>query len=150
MAVNSKREQIITYIVTKLEELKTINFVVRKMPTVSDLKQFALPQFPVAAVVGRLPVPIEKKSGRKTGDVEIVKSSFAVDLFVYIQDNENPDSSISNLADDIWVKLYSDQTKSGLVLGTTLEITEGTEYWAPFVAFKMTDKSIYIHDTGGI
>jgi hypothetical protein len=150
MAENSKREQIILWIVSLLEDISSISTVTRKMQAYSDLEEFALPQFPVAAVVGRLPVPLEKKSGRKAGGVEIVRSKLAVDIFVYIQDNVNPDSAISTIADDIWVKLYADQLKGGLVIDTTLNIDENHAYWEPFVAFKITDNSIYVHDTGGI
>lgn len=150
MADNSKREQIILWIASQLGDISSISTVVRKMQAYSDLETFALPQFPVAAVVGRLPVPIEKKSTRKPGGVEIIKSTLAVDIFVYIQDNVNPDTSISTIADDIWAKLYADQLKGGLVIDTTLNIDENHAYWEPFVAFKLTDNSIYVHDTGGI
>jgi len=150
MAENSKREQIILYVVNLLKEISSIGTVVRKMQAYSDLESFALPQFPVAAVVGRLPVPGPKVSGRKPGGVEIIQSSLAVDIFVYIQDNVNPDTAISTIADDIWVKLYADQTKGNLVISTTLELDENHAYWEPFVAFKLTDNSIYVHDTGGI
>lgn len=150
MAENSKREQIILHIIEKLGEIKSIKTVLRKMQSYSDLEQFALPQFPVAAVVGRLPVPIEKRSGRTSGGVELIKSSLKTDIFVYIQDNVDPDSSLSNVADDVWAKLYADQVKDGLVISTILELDENHGYWEPFVAFRLIDNSIYVHDTGGI
>jgi hypothetical protein len=150
MATDSVREQIIAYNETLLNGMKVIQSVVRKMPDMASLKNFAVTQFPLVAVVGRLPVPQEKIKGRKPGGVDMIKFSLKVDLFVYIQNAVEPDTEISNLADEIWRTFYVDQTKGELVTEVKLQIVEGTEYWDPFAAFQITDNSIYFRDIGGI
>ena len=150
MAENSKREQIILKVIEELEELSSIKTVVRKLPEHSDLETFALTQFPVIAVVGKLPVPAEHISGRKPAAADIMVSILTVDLYVYFQERESPDSMISNLADDLWVKLNADQTKGKLVISTVLRMAENPEYWDPFVAFKLSCRFGYVHTIGGI
>jgi len=150
MAANSKREQIILNVVGDLEELSSIKTVARKQQTHSQLAEFALTQLPVAAVVGRLPTFIEKQSGRRTGGVEIFVSKLAVDVYVYFQNIVDPDTQLSSLADDMWVKFYADQLRGGLALGTSVQLSEDPEYWDPFVAFKLTAVMQYTHGIGGI
>lgn len=150
MAENSKREQIILRVIEELEEVDSINTVVRKLPEYSDLQRFALTQFPVIAVVGRLPVMTPHIGGRARAIADKFISSLTIDLFVYFQNREAPDSMISNLADDLWTKLNEDQAKNNLVISTLLQMTENPEYWDPFVAFNMVCKFKYIHTTGGI
>lgn len=150
MAENSKREQIILRVVEELEQVSSITTVVRKTPNLSDLNMFALTQFPVVAVLGRLPVADPHISGRSKARADRFISSLTVDLFVYFQEREAPDSMISNLADDLWVKLNEDQTKNNLVISTLLKMTENPEYWDPFVAFNMVCNFKYVHTIGGI
>jgi len=151
MARNSKREQILVYhkknLIGKVSSIKT---VVRKMPEYSDLQQFAVTQFPVAAMVGRLPMPKEKMSSRDGSAVDIIISKLSIDNYVYIQEMEDQDSMISQIVDDVWVKCYSDVTYGGLVLSTILKVHENPEYWDPFIAFRLTSEVIYKHTTGGI
>lgn len=150
MADNSKREQIILWVIKEVKELVSIKSVIRKLQAYSDLEEFAVTQFPVVAVVGRLPVPDEHISGRRKAHADISISELIVDLYCYFQNRENPDSMLSNLADDLWRKLNEDQTKSNLVISTLLQMTENPEYWDPFVAFKVSCKFKYIHTVGGI
>ena len=153
MADNSKRERIIVYVVDKLETLATIKTVKRTKQSYGELEDFAGPQLPVAAVVGRMPT--ESSSGYKTHTsqrscVDIIISDLAVDVFVYAQEAETPDTLISNLADDLWALLYADQKMGGLVIATKLALEEDTAYWHPYLAFKITVNVQYKHDTGGI
>lgn len=150
MANDSKREQIILQVVKEVEELESIKSVVRKLQAYSDLKEFAITQLPVVTVVGRLPVPDEHVSGRYKVRVDMVVSKLIVDLYVYFQDRNNPDSMLSSLANDLWCKLHEDQTKNNLVISTLLQMTEDPEYWDPFVAFKVSCEFKYIHGMGGI
>jgi hypothetical protein len=150
MAENSKRERIILGVVALLEQLACIKTVVRTKQSYSQLQQFALTQLPVAAVVANLPIPKEKISSRRIGNVDTIISELTVRVLVYGQDNVNPDKQISLIADDVWNKLYSNQTLNGLVLGTLLTIEEDPEYWEPYYAFQITCKLNYQHDTGGI
>jgi len=149
MATNSKREQII---LTDLELVKTVTEIktpIRVMPQKSELDNYAQTQFPVAAVVGRLPIPLEKKQGR-TPDVDQIKSQLKVDVFVYLQINDNVDSEISDLADSLFGALYQDQQRGKLCIETLVKINEKTNVWAPFAAFQITAIHTYVHGIGGI
>ncbi len=153
MAKNSKREKIICQVMDELNGVPAIKTVVRGKKTHHDLQQFALTQFPVAAVVGRLPRPIEKKSGRVPGRVDLIKSSLTIDVFIYDQVNvidDTTEEKISDLADDVWRCLYADPLKNELVLETLLSIEDDPEFWEPFLAFRLIVKTIYLHTTGGI
>lgn len=153
MAENSKREQIICRVIEEVKCVPVIKTVVRGKKTHHDLQQFALPQFPVAAVVGKLPRPVEKKSNRMPGAVDLIKSSLAIDVFIYDMVeviDDTTEEKISSLADDVWVALYNDPLKNGLCLETTLNIEDDPEYWEPFLAFRMIANTVYLHTTGGI
>ena len=150
MAANSIREQIIVYVKDKVGELASIKTVSRVQQTYSQLQQFAVTQFPVVAVVGRLPVPVEKVASRTRVKIDLIISELSIDLFVYFQDKVNPDQTLSNLLDDLWSKLYADEEMGRLVISTLLTADEQAEYWEPFVAFRVTVKVKYKHTTGGI
>lgn len=151
MARNSIREQLLVYHVKYLiGKVNSIQTVVRTMPNVSDLQQFAVSQFPLAAVVGRVPVPQEKISSRDGSAVDIIISNLRIDNFIYLQTREEPDSALSSIIDDVWVKCYSDVTYNGIALGTVLEVTEDVEYYDPYIAFRLTSIVKYKHSTGGI
>lgn len=155
MAANSLREQIIVHVVDLVEDVSSIKTVVRVKQSYSDLQQFAVTQLPLAAVVGQLPRPVpaggrlgSHKSTRSCMDVFI--SDLPVDIYVYGQELDNPDTLVSILADDIWAKLYEDQYMGGLVISVWVSFEEQLEYWHPYVAFKATVTVKYKHTTGGI
>lgn len=155
MAVNSRREQIIVHIVDLIKDLSSIKTVKRVRQTYSELQQFAVTQLPLVAVVGRLPLPTVPGGGRSSHRstrtcMDVFISELVVDLFVYGQELKNPDVLISNLADDLWRTLYTDQTKGKLVIDTWVLFEEEPEFWHPFVAFKVSAKMKYTHTTGGI
>jgi len=149
MAANSLRERIILADKAILDALAMIKTVERRLPTYKDLQTFALTQLPVAAVVGRIPKPNNHISTRN-GQVDQIISELRVDIFVYLQENVDADSEISNMLDDLWPALYSDSTRGGLCMFTALEAKENTETWPPFVAFNITCLHQYKHSTGGI
>ena len=151
MAKNSIREQILVYHEKYLiGKVKSINTVKRVMPSYSDLQQFAVTQFPLAAVVGGVPVPERKMSSRDGSGVDILISSLKIDNYIYLQQKEDPDSTLSDIMDDVWVKCYSNVTYGGLVLSTELLPEQETAYWEPYVAFKITSEVKYSHTVGGI
>lgn len=150
MATNSKREQIIVYMKTLLEELTSIKTVVRVKQSYSNLEQFAETQFSVAAIVAGLPEPDEKMSARSPGNVDLVISRLGIQIVVYGREKVNPDTLVSNLADDIWAKLYSDQRFGGLTLGLTVVFDSDPQFWEPYVAFQINCSIKYKHDKGGI
>jgi len=150
MAENSTRERLILADIAIIEAMSpTIRTVKRTMQGHEDLQQFSGPQLPVAAVVGRLPVPIEHKAGRN-GQVDQIKSALAVDIFVYFQENEEQDKQLSNMLDEMWRELYTNPTRSGLCLVTALTPNPDYSAWAPYVAFQLTCNHHYIHTPGGI
>lgn len=151
MAANSKRELAIARIVSKLEELTSLFFVDRKPITgISDLQAYAQTQLPMAAVMGRMPVPVTKKSDQRRA-LDKVISVLGIDVVVYALDNVTPDTTISSLADDIWVKLYDDITQGyKWIIDTEITPEANIAVWDPYVAFSMLVNITYIHDKGGI
>lgn len=149
MAANSLRERIIVANKTLVEAVPAVSHTERTVQQYSQLQNFAETQFPVVAVVGRIPIPVEKHTGRD-GSVDLIISRLRVDFYCYLLANEEPDTAISSLMDDLWVKLYADQKRSGLVLSTEITADENYEWWAPFAAFKMTVTHRYKHGPGGI
>ena len=149
MASNSIRERIILADIALVKTIDSIKTVERRLPSYSDLQSFALTQLPVAAVVGRIPVPVNHISNRN-GQVDQCNSELKVDIYVFIQENKNADVQVSSILDDFWRVLYTDPTRNEL--GTFLELIaeENIETWVPFVAFKITCKHIYNHSIGGI
>lgn len=149
MSYESKRERIILSDIELLENIPEITTVKRTIQTFEELKNFAITQFPVVAVVGGLPKPINK-TNKRNGEVDQIISVLEVNLFVYFQENDDMDSEISNLLEEIWVKLYENQSRNGLCLSTTLEPEPNQQFWSPFVAFNISIKHEYCHDTEGI
>jgi hypothetical protein len=149
MAANSLREQIILADISLIEALSNVKTVVRTVQSYSDLSNFAGPQLPVAAVVGRLPVPANHIRTRD-GQVDQILSELKVDVYFYFQENVNADLEISDYLDDLWVALYADPTRGGLCLYTELLAVENYETWAPYTAFQMVINHRYKHNTGGI
>lgn len=151
MATNSKREQIIELTYNMVKTVSSIKSPLRTMPNYAELQEFAQTQFPVCAVVGRMPIPLEKRSTRKI-NVDQIISELKVDVFTYLQvrSGNQVDTEISNLADDLWAALYNNQNRGGLVIDTTIKINEKINVWNPFAAFQITAIHKYVHDTGGI
>lgn len=149
MAANSKREQIILANKAIIESVDTVSHTERTVLQYSQLEDFAITQFPCIAIVGRIPIPVEKHLSRN-GDVDLIISNLKVDLYCYLIANEEVDSAISSLMDDLWTALYADQRRGGLTLSTEIKPGENHEFWAPFAAFKMTISHRYKHGIGGI
>ena len=156
MAANSKRELILLEVKDLIEQLSTINTVERVRLSFTDLNNYSGPQLPLVAVVGGLPKPIPKKSGRTAGDSDKFISSLNVDLICHAMDNVNPDSTVSSLADDLWAKIYSKPTlvnsdyPKGLVLDVSVNPEIKIGIWDPYVVFKMSCVYKYVRGTGGI
>ena len=152
MAANSKREQILVAFKAILEGLPSIKKVDRRQPTSpEDLSRIAGTQMPFVAMIGGVPQPVEHFSGRMPGGVDVVVSDLNVALFVYFMDNASADSTLSNILDDVWTKVYSNQTLGfKFVTGITISPITEVAVWEPYVAFSMNVKITYHHTTGGI
>lgn len=160
MAEDSLREQIIVANLDKLKELITIKTFQRVRPAFNDLGNFSGEQFPVIATHAGLPKPVEKVSSREPGRVDLFRSELLISLFCYAMENVDPDTKISDLADDIWAKLYEDvtleafgtnpHTNQGLTLGLAISPEVQTGIWDPYIVFRMDCTYTYVHGTGGI
>lgn len=150
MSINSKREQIILQIIRELNVITSISHVKRVRPSLDDLASFPTTMLPLIAVECSLPKPIQKKSSRVPGKIDLFISELEVSLFCYAIENVNPDVLISNLADDIWHKMYEDPLHNELCLETDMMPTLQTAIWNPYIALTMKTTLIYIHDIGGI
>ena len=152
MAGNSKRERILVKVVSNIEAIAAIEQTTRVQPnTLDDIRRYSSGQMPLVAVIGGVPQPTEHISGRKPGGVDVVLSKLGIDLYVYFMDNENPDSTLSSLMDDLWATLYADQTLgfkfvTGVIISPKVEIAA----WPPYVAFSLVMNVNYHHTTGGI
>jgi len=144
------RETIIKRHLRILEAIREIKTVVRKQPSYSNLQQFAVTQFPLVACVAGLPVPKEKLSGRSMPEIDIIISTLRIEDFVYIQDNSNPDATVSKVCNALWRACYSDPTYDGIALKTIVNVDEIVEYWEPFTAFRIISIIDYKHNTEGI
>ena len=149
MADNSKREQIILADIALVEMVTGIKTVKRTIPTLAVLDNFAVTQMPVAAVVGRLPVP-KNHFAKRDGQVDFIVSNLKVDVYVFFQENESMDSELSSLLDDMWVAAYTDPKRGGLTMNTWLECNELPEWLSPYYAFQITINHQYQHLPGGI
>ena len=150
MADNSFRERIITANIALIENLTSISTIVRTIQSYSDLENYAITQFPVVAVVGRLPIPTYKPSLRIRETIDQVLSTLRIDYYTYFMDNENSDSHLSSLLDDMWAKLHTNPTRNNICLDTQLEMTEETQVYAPYGAFRITSIHQYKHTIEGI
>lgn len=156
MAKDSGRELILVKVVSLIEELSSIREVQRTRIGFADLGNYSGEQLPLVSVVGKLPKPNPKVSGRSPGISDKFISDLGVELTCFAMDNETPDSIVSDLTDDLWAKLYSNPTlitdsyPKGLAIKLDVdpEIKVGT--WDPYVVFKMNCIYKYIHGTGGI
>lgn len=151
MAANSKREQILGAVKTTLEAIDSIEHVERKpLKSMSELEEYPQTQLPLAVVLGSLPNPVEKVSDRDI-ILDRVRSVVTATIFVYAIENDNPDTKISTLADDIWAAIYNDMTL-GLdwVIGLRIVPDIETAFWYPYIAFNMQVEVTYLHGKGGI
>lgn len=150
MAANSKREQIILQVKRELETLRSIKTVCRSRPSLTELSTFSSTQLPLLAIESSLPSPVQKPSFRFPGKVDLFISNLEIKVFCYELENVNPDSVISNLADDLWVKVYEDPQHNGLCLKTDILPQIKTAIWHPYIAFFFKINLTYQHTTGGI
>jgi hypothetical protein len=150
MATNSIRETIILQVIEELKTISSISEVRRVRPSLTNLSTFSSAQFPLIAIESSLPLPVQKISNRIPGGVDLFISELTIRVFCYAMDNEDPDSTISDLADDIWKKVYEDPLHNDLCLCTNVIPKIETAIWHPYVAFGFEVLLQYKHTTGGI
>lgn len=148
MALNSTREQIITNVVDTLSVVPSLSAVKRRrMTDFDELKSIPTTQLPYVSVMGGLPEPVQKKSGRRPGGVEIITSELKVEIVCYQLASEDPDVVLSDLLDDIWSSLYADQLRGGVAMATELTPAVDPIFISPYILFRVECKITYLHDT---
>lgn len=145
MADNSTREQLILRVIEELTSIPWVNQTRRVRPTMEDLTSYSSTMLPLIIVEAGLPVPVEKKSSRVPGRIDLFVSELSVEVFCYILENEEPDVIISNYLDDIWVKLHEDPLKNSLCIGTTVKPRVEKLILSPYTAFSVNVVLTYIH-----
>ena len=155
MAINSIREQILQYWIDKFEageDERTRSFkeIKRMLPNEAELLEFSGSQLPLLAMTGGLPVPEPLTSGRIQSVRRVFLSKLEVEFTCFAMDNVTPDSTLSDLADDIWVTLYANPTCGGLAIELDVIPEPVVGIWDPYVIFKMTCNIKYKHTIGGI
>lgn len=150
MAENSKREGLILRVIEELGTITWVSHIRRVRPTMEELTNYPGTMLPLLTVEAGLPVPVEKKSSRVPGKVDVFRSDLSVDIFCYALENETPDVVISNYLDDIWAKMYEDGTKNGMCLSTTVTPRAEKLVFLPYTAFSVNVILNYLHTTNGI
>lgn len=157
MAANSKREQILLQVVSEVETLiddGTVKTVSRRLPEgIEELDRYASTQLPLVVVMGQLPRLLEVHGGNRSNrsaDCKLVKWSLPVGVYGYFMDNENPDTTLSSFADDLFRVLNADPSKGGLAIETRVLPDAQIGIWDPYVAFKFLVEVHYVHTLGGI
>ena len=149
MADNSIREQLLVVTQNLIEAAGIFNAVKRIRLSHSQLSEFASTQFPVAAIVGGLPVPVPHEATRGIPkDVFIM--DLQVQLFVYLLAREDFDTEISSMADDVWRILQTDQSRDNLSFETLVTPAAPVHMFAPYAGFSFLINYKYQTDTGGI
>ena len=150
MAANSLREQLILDVKSSLESISSIAHVDRRKLSFDELETVPATQLPYVVVMGDLPIPKYKFEGRSSASIGAVISELTINLTVYGSERENPDSAISSLLDDIWVKMFEDPTRSGLAIKTTLYPSPKYAILDPYYAFEVDVIVTYKHTTNSI
>jgi hypothetical protein len=152
MAAGNIRESILQAIVAKVEELDSIEEVRRRMPSgIDELRTIASIQFPFVSVVANLPKPDPKLSHRNMHPRrQKFYSQLDVNINCYFMDNQTPDVTMGNLCDDLFAKLYEDQTLGGLTQSLEVLPQDEIGVWEPYGAFRLICRVNYFHGTGGI
>jgi hypothetical protein len=147
MATNSKREQILVAVEGKLRTIPSIVLVKRTRPEFAELENASSTQLPMIAIVAGLPEPVQKKTGRGSGGhpSDYYRSILTVEVFCYDNGGTDPDSRISDLADDIWANLMGMGNLNNLIHNIEMTPDMAVGYWDPYITFKMTTKITYIH-----
>ena len=150
MALNSMREQILEGIKTKLGTVSSITTVKRVRPAFQDLDTIASTQMPLIAILGKLPKPVQKRSSRVQGIPDKFTSVLGVEVYCYALANVDPDSVVSDLADDIWASLFTDPLLGTLLIEFDVSPEVQVGIWDPYIVFRMNCSAKYIHTTGEI
>lgn len=154
MAEDSKREQIMVNLTSKLLDLQWPKAARRGRSSFDKLKTIAQTQFPFISVTGGLPSGQPAKIDKQAAFARYTKfiSTLRIEVIVYdfIYDDSIYDSVISSRADDIWRQVYEDPSFGNLCLSCVIEPEMVVGVWDPYLAFKIFVVVTYPHGTGGL
>jgi len=148
MATGSQREQILEYVVGQIEEIDRFKLIARDLP--DDIASIPSTQFPACYVVGGLPVAAEHDDSMRPGGADVFLSQLDVVVFVWDRASQSWDTRISDLADDLWAKLWENPTKGIGAVKTSVFFGEIPTWNPPTVSFNLTVRVRYKHTIGGI
>lgn len=121
MAADSKREKVLVYLEKKLHDLAAMSGVQRRLPWEDELDAIPASSFPFAAIVGGMP-QVEDGAG-------FTLFSLPVAIVVYVsnatQGEDDTDTRISDLADEVWRLIWEDTTCGGVALPDRADGTRG-------------------------
>jgi hypothetical protein len=138
-------------VVKLLEGMQDLKTIIRKRVGYDELRNFAITQMPVAAVVSKLPIPTPKWSGRNHSTPDLFDSQFEISVTVFLSDaSEEHDSELSHVADEMWRTLWSNLTLSGYAQRIEVKPESGVSVWPPYVAFRFLLIVHYQHNVGGL
>ncbi len=152
----SKRELILQNLQAVISEIEDIKTVLRIPLQFEDLESYPATQLPLVGIVGRLPKPVQKLSGRRQGQISQVRSALPVSVHFFAIAREEPDTQISYFCDLLWRAILADTTRgkdeNGKPLSLNTEITPELDagIFPPHVAFILTLNIEYIHNINGI
>lgn len=148
MGSDSKREGVLRHMEHALRGLSWVRTLAREQPGApSDLEKYGQTQFPVVALLGKLPVPRKERSAGR--GKEFVSTLDAL-LVVYALESQTPDELVSSMADDLWAALFADRSCGGLAMDLTVLPEFEKAAYPPYLAFSLIARVTYAHDHTGI
>lgn len=153
--MTTKRELILQDIVSTLQrECTLIKTVTRDLiKDMKELMQYPQTHLPVAAVIGSLPEtePHISSQGGKGGLPMKFNSTLTVSIYVYFNSNKEPDTVLSEIANDLWKALFKETTRNGNAVKTTISPDPGVgRLGSSYYGFVFNVKVNYIHGTDSI
>jgi hypothetical protein len=158
VAENSKRERVLVALVAVVDAITSLNSTSREQPAdPKELASIPITKLPMAVITAGLPVPDENDMQRPGAGLGSARSTMDVNIIVYGQYGvagagaQNPDTVISNIADDLWRALQATPNLGfKWVSKMNVRPTPTKAVFRPYFAFSMTAAITYVHDKGGI
>lgn len=144
---DNRREIITLGIIAALENVSSITTVTRKKVLLEEFEDIPATQLPYASVMSGLPDPQDTRfSTRLQGKIKDIRSELLTTVTVFGLDNEDPDSTISSLLQDIWAAIFVDYRRGNHALQTTIRPEVRTGIFDPYYAFEIVVATEYLHD----
>lgn len=149
----SLRENIILNVVTTLEGISELKEVRRNNTSLTELESASVSIFPFCSVLGNLPTLNTERFHRfAQGDktAKTFESTLDIDIFVYGNNKDAPDTEISNLLEKLWKALYADPLRGGTARSTFVTSRPVIGRMQPIFGFVITATVTYKHSLSEI